>query len=182
MNEQKHDNVDAELLRRARGRDADALAALCEQIYPKVLKYMYYRCRPDTADDLTAEVMLRVVRGVERQNGSFWAWLYRIAANVVIDKARSAKSRREETMDEQMLAQRPEVASAPAAVGRHLDIQDAIGQLTDDQKELVVLKFVQGLSNAEIGEATGRTPEAIRALQFRALAALRQILGEGDKE
>jgi len=63
------------------------------------------------------------------------------------------------------------------AVGLRIDLESAIAQLTDDQRELVTLKFIQGLSNTEIGAVTGRKPEAIRVLQFRALSALRRFYG-----
>ena len=55
-------------------------------------------------------------------------------------------------------------------VGRQMDIRRAIAQLTDDQRELITLKFIQGLSNDEISEITGRAQGAIRGLQFRALS------------
>ena len=68
------------------------------------------------------------------------------------------------------------VAATAGIVGRQMDVRGALDKLTDDQRELVALKFIQGLSNADIAEVTGRRPGAIRALQFRALCALRDIL------
>jgi RNA polymerase sigma-70 factor (ECF subfamily) len=105
------------------------------------------------------------------------AWLYRIATNVVNDYFRSRKSRPEEPMNERIAEGAQARAADPStAVGRRLDLEQAMGCLTGEQRELITLKFIQGLSNAEIGEATGRSPEAVRALQFRALSALRENL------
>ncbi len=176
------DDVSIWLLRQAREQVPEALAALCEQVYPKLLVYMHYRVGADEAEDLAAEVLLRVLRGIGGQKGSFFPWLYRIAANVVADHARSARARKEEPMSDSAAQLALSRSNDPAAAARRLDIENAISALTEDQREFITLKFIQGLSNAEIGEITGRTPEAIRALQFRALCALRDLLGGSGNE
>lgn len=173
-----------DLLRAARLGETDAIAALCGTFYPKVLKYMRYRVDAASAEDLTGEVFLRALRHLGEQKGSFVAWLYRIAANVVIDHGRSKRARKETALDETNGYNTALAPDSTGASNRRMDIEAAISELTDDQRELVTLKFTQGLSNAEIAEVTGRTPEAVRALQFRALMALREILdrrvkGEG---
>jgi len=171
----------ARLLEEARKRTPEALAELCELFYPKVLKYMHYRVAAQHAEDLTEEVFLRVVRSIQGQTGSFNAWLYRVAANVVAQWYRQ-KKRRDCVGIEEIDGELASAADGPGeTVPRHLDLTEAIGQLTDDQREFVTLKFIQGLSNADIAEITGRSPEAIRALQFRALSALRQILDDEKK-
>ena len=176
------DEVNAHLLAKARERNRESLAELCEQFYPKLLKYMHYRVHSSVAEDLAGEVLVRVIRSIDRQTGSFVAWMYKIAANVVADHGRAGKVRREEPMSEHTLETQTAGGDVSADVGRQLDIQSALGKLTGDQRELVTLKFIQGLSNAEVGEVTGRKPEAVRGLQFRALNALRQILGGEDNE
>ena len=170
-----------DLLASARTGDAESIARLCGMFYPKVLTYMRYRVDASSAEDLTGEVFVRVLSHIAGQNGSFVAWLYRIAGNVVVDHARSKATRRERTLDEKTpepaASDDPRAASAP-------EIESALAGLTDEQRELVTLKFIQGLSNSQIAEITGRSAEAIRALQFRTLAALRERLGrfvEGDK-
>jgi len=172
----------ARLLQKARERDPEALAALCERFYPRLLKYMHYRVHPSLAEDLAADVLLRVIRSIDRQTGSFVAWLYKIAANVVADHGRASRTRREKPMDDETLKTHAGAADVSADVERQLDIRNALGKLTGDQRELVTLKFIQGLSNAGIGDVTGRKPEAVRGLQFRALRALRQILGGENDE
>ena len=168
----------ASVVQQARHRDPQALTALCTRFYPKVLKYMRYRVSPNDAGDLTGEVFIRMIRGVERQNGVFVAWLFKIAANVVADHFRALGRTREVPMDEQVATSLHNADSPAQTVDRKLDLEQAVERLTDDQRQTVALKFTQGLSTNEVAEVMGRTPGAVRVLQFRALVALREILGE----
>lgn len=168
------------LLAKARRRDVQALATLCEQFYPRLLKYLHYRVGPEAAEDLAGEVVLKVMRSISGQTGLFEPWLYRVARNVIVDHARSAKARPETPLDDEMMDNMTSAESVSEGVARRLDIEQGLAQLTDEQRELLTLKFIQGLSNEEIGEVTGRNAVAIRALQFRALTALREVLaGKG---
>jgi len=169
------------LAERARRRDKRALAELCAEFYPRVLKFMHYRVGSRFAEDLASEVFVKVVRAIGTQSGSFPAWLFRIAANVATDHYRASATRREAAMTEGVLETAASRDQPAAAVAHKLDIARAMEQLTDDQRELVTLKFIEGLSNADIGEITGRSPEAIRVLQFRALAAMRQFLSREER-
>lgn len=166
------------LVTKARHGDSDALACLCSAFYARILKYMRYRTDEATAMDLTATTFLKVVRGIDSQNGSFHAWIYRIARNVVTDHARKRKVRQEQPMDEQTVDSALAQADPATTVARQEDLRAAIAQLTDEQRELVTLKFIEGMSNNEIAEIMGLNHGAIRALQFRALSALRNILGK----
>ena len=66
--------------------------------------------------------------------------------------------------------------SPARTVGKKLDMEEAVEKLTDDQRQMVALKFTQGLSTNEVAEVMDRTPGAIRVLQFRAMSTLREIL------
>jgi len=167
------------LVERARTGAPDALAQLCARLYPKILQYMRYRVSRDHAEDLAEEVFLRVVRSIGDQRGSFHAWLYRIASNVVAQWLRDKHRDQRVTVSDAAIEHSTARTADPAvSVQRRLDLAAAIEQLTDEQREFVTLKFIQGHSNDLIGRITGRTPGAIRALQFRALAALRELLGD----
>ena len=171
----------AEILDEARRGEIEATTTLCARFHPKIMRYMRYRVGNEAAEDLTGDVFLRVIRGLARQNGSFTAWLYKIAANVVNDHIRELKMHPEAAMDENEPVPAEPFASHgnPAqSVSRKLDLEAALKLLTDDQRQLVTLKFVQGLSNEEVAEVLDRTPGAMRVLQFRALSALRQLLPE----
>ena len=165
------------LLEKARQRDPASLSTLCTRFYPKVLKYMTYRVNVDVAEDLTGEVFVKVIRNIDRQSGSFVAWLYRIAENVVIDFFRAKGARSETAMDDRIEQTVTNGATPHDGVDARLDLQDAVGHLSDDQRQLVTLKFIQGLSNSQIAQIMERSTGAIRVLQFRALSALRDLLG-----
>lgn len=165
-----------DLLSDARAGRPEAVARLCAEFYPRILTYMRYRVDATNAEDLTSEVFVRVLRGVADQKGSFAAWVFTIAANVVVDHLRSRSARKEVAMNNTIEDAALAPAATPHPADSNADLAAAIAELTADQRELVTLKFINGLSNAEIAEATGKRPEAIRALQFRALMALRQIL------
>ncbi len=162
----------------ARRREPEALAELCTRWYPKVLRYMRYRVRADAAEDLTSEVFVRVVRAIDGQTGSFPAWLFRIASNIVRDWLRRRKVAERVQVDSEAVERQAGTDDPAEQAARRVDLAAAIEQLTDDQRELVTLKFIQGFGNAQIADITGRSREAIRVLQFRALKALRRILGD----
>lgn len=177
MTDQNHERV----LAGARQREPEALATLCTEWYPRVLRYMRYRVGADTAEDLTSEVFVRVVRGIGGQTGSFPAWLFRIAGNVVVDWLRRKQVRKQVQVSDDLLDGRAGGDDPAATVARHLDLAAAVERLTDDQRELVTLKFIEGMDNAQIATIAGRSPEAVRVLQFRALKALRRLLTEEEK-
>ena len=167
------------LLDRARAGEADALTTLCTRFYSKVLKYMRYRVAVDLAEDLTSEVFVRVLRNLSQQRGSFPAWLFRIAERVVVDHRRAAAAKKRtvltsmtELHDEQA-EDKPDVTETVAA---RIDLEQAMNKLSDDQRQLVTLKFIEGLGNDDVADIMDRSPGAIRVLQFRALSALRNLL------
>ena len=170
------DADDIAVLQRARRGQPDAVTALCTAWYPKVLRYMHYRVSPDMAEDLTAEVFVRVLRSLRNQQGSFPAWLFRIAENIVIDHRRSIAVRKQEPMHEQLKQHEDARRRPDEAVASRMDIENAMGQLSDDQRQLVTLKFLEGLGNEDIAQVMNRSVGAVRILQFRALEALRRIL------
>ncbi len=172
------------LVERARDMDAAAWDEIYTLHYGAIQRYALFRLAdPCAADDVAAEVFLEAVRGIEkyRYRGiAFRAWLYRIAHNLTADFRRRAASRNErETHDDAALALLPGGDFVPG-VERQRDIQLAVAQLTDEQQQVVILRFFEGLSLAETAEATGRNAGAIKSLQYRALERLRVILGDGS--
>jgi RNA polymerase sigma-70 factor, ECF subfamily len=152
--------------------DASAVAlGLFERHAPAVRRYLHRVTRDrGLAEDLGQEVFLRVVRAApgydarERET----AWVFRIAQNVV----RDAWRRRARSVED---ARPMDLATpAPQAVG--LDLDRALADLPDEEREALLLAEIAGLSYAEIASATGATPAAVRSRIFRARQALRARL------
>ncbi len=163
----------------ARKRDPAALAALCTRLYPDLVRYMRYRVDREDAEDLAGEVLVRVLRSIDGQTGSLPAWVFTIAGNVVKDHYRRRGSTREEAMSERIEGLPDRGRGEEESVNRRIDLEEAVARLTGDQREVVALRFAQGLSTAEAARVMERSPGAVRVLQFRALSALREILGGG---
>ena len=171
----------AELVVRAQQGDRAAFAALYEEYSPLV--YRFLRRRLDGADenveDLTEDVFVKVYEKLDRyvERGlPFSAWVYRIAHNHLVDHLRSLPRTTASSLDE--VTEVPERA-ATAAFGRVLDrqsLEPALARLTPEQRQAVELRFLQGMSVAETAAAMGRSDEAVKKLQARALANLRRHL------
>jgi len=169
-------------IRGAANHDSDAFGDLYRIYMPKIHRYIAYQVNDRVlAEDLTNEVFLRVMRAIGRyQHHSvpqFNAWIFRIAKNVVIDHWRAKRDT--VPLDEALATERGETLDAHfESLARREELQVAMQKLTEDQREVLVLRFGMGMSHREIAEQTGRNEEAIRALQFRAIRSLRAIMGE----
>lgn len=167
----------------ARAGSQDAFAALYERLRLPVFRYLLSRTGDrDEAEDLLSEVFAAVANGIRSFDGSmdaFVGWVFTIARNDVAD-ARRAKRRQ----SVQAVPDPPEVERLPDpadAVVDRLDatrVQGALVRLTDDQREVVLMRFVAGRTLAEVATALGRPISAVKSLQHRGLAALRRALEE----
>jgi len=164
----------------ARHGDAGALAAICEQLYPRIYRYVSYKVNDlRDAEDLAGEVFVRMLGAIKGQKGDLEAWLFRIAGNVVTDHYRKRAVR---SAEEELPEEVPGGNDPAADVERKLDgdrLRKGLKALTEEQRETVILRFVMGYRHDEVAAMTGRTAGAVRALQFRALAALKVALEKG---
>ena len=161
--------------------DQDAFGELYDRFVERVYRYLYFRTgsHPE-AEDLTEHVFLKAWEAIGRyrwQGRPFLAWLYRLAHNTHIDHVRSQKPTTSLNNEDRPI----EVASAAAAVelARTLDadlLARALAELTVDQQQVIVLKFMEGLDNEQIAHSMDKREGAIRALQMRALMSLRRVL------
>lgn len=165
---------EAELLEQARERNPAALARIYTRYYPKVLKFIHYRVGAQDAEDLTSEVFLKLMRSIDRQVGRFEPWLFKLARNTIIDRVRYRKVRPEDSLEQSEQEFADEKTSS--GVGAKLDVEQALSLVGEEYRELLVLRFVQGMSAVEISEITGKTPGAVRAMTFRALSKMRTVL------
>jgi RNA polymerase sigma-70 factor, ECF subfamily len=182
-------NDDAVLVARAKA-DPEAFGALYERYVSKIYNYLYYRtANAHDAEDLTARVFQRAILHLDRYTSRglpFSAWLYRIAHNLVANWHRDQGRRRHMALDE---AERNHglalQAEAPEAVvesrQEHERLLAAIRLLPADRQQLLILKYVEQLSNAEIGVILNRSEGAVKSLYHRTLLALRdELMRQGD--
>lgn len=162
-------------------RDANAFGELYDLFVERVYRYLYFRTgsHPE-AEDLTEQVFLKAWEAIGRyrwQGRPFLAWLYRLAHNAHIDHVRSQKPTTSLNNDDRPI----ELPSSAAAVelARALDadlLAHALEELTPDQQQVIVMKFLDGLDNEQIAQSMDKREGAIRALQMRALMSLRRVL------
>jgi RNA polymerase sigma-70 factor, ECF subfamily len=172
---------DEELIARAKAYDEAVLQAIYEQYSPNIFRYIYYRIGDyDAAEDLRAEVFVKMLEGLDSFTYQGWgisAWLYRIAHDRVVDHLRRMKRRQHEPLQPYVV----DPADGPDTISLsrldHADLRAALSQLTDEQAEVIILRFLQDHSLREVAQITGRTEGAIKALPHRALQALGRLLG-----
>jgi RNA polymerase sigma-70 factor (ECF subfamily) len=165
------------LLRLAQQGDADAFAELYRANVQAIYRYIYHRVH-DThlAEDLTGDVFTKALEGLARyqeKGRPFIAWLYRIAHARVIDHYRRVDRRPSES----------DVEAEPIAVTPNMDsglVQQQVGEmlktviddLTDEQQQVIILRFIEGYRIDKVAQMMGKSPNAIKALQHRALRSL----------
>jgi RNA polymerase sigma-70 factor (ECF subfamily) len=173
---------DAELIQRSQAGDERAFVALYEQYQPAVYTYLYYRLGDGMlAEDLTAEVFIRLLdrlATLDVAERPLLAWLYTIAANLATDHYRRNGRYQWLPLDEERDRQEADMSHSADRRMAQETVAKALNQLTDEQRQVVLLKFVEGRSNAEVGAILGKNEGSIKSLQHRALAALRRVLAK----
>jgi RNA polymerase sigma-70 factor (ECF subfamily) len=168
------------LLNRAREYDQAAIAEVYDRYSLRIYNYIYHRLgNAHLAEDLTATVFLRMLEAIRSSRAwqsSFSGWLYRIAHNLVVDYFRAGRQE-ELPLEEWPVPVREHPSDiAERSIARQR-LRAAISQLTGEQNVVITLKFLEGLSNAEVARTIGKSEGAVKSLQFRALAALRRMIG-----
>ena len=169
------------LVRRAIARDRQAFARLYDRFVDKIFKYIYYKVGSRSeAEDMTAQVFLKAWEAIDRYEWTerpFSAWLYRIAHNLVVDYFRT---RREVTPLEESGLDNPEDLDRLAEQHLTTDmLRHAITRLTQDQQQVIILRFLEGFSTEQVAKIMGKQPGAVRTLQHRALAGLSVLFRRG---
>ncbi len=160
--------------------DKDAFGRLYETYVERIYNYVYYRTGNHAdAQDLTARIFERAMKHIvnyEDKGVPFSAWLYRIAHNLVANHHRDRSRKRLISLDD--VSQWQVDALSPESEAVILEDREkllrVIRRLPADRQELLILKFVDRLSNAEIGGVMGRSEGAIKSLYHRTLIALRE--------
>jgi RNA polymerase sigma-70 factor (ECF subfamily) len=173
-----------DVLTRASQGDRDAFGLLYERYIDRIFNYVYYRTgNLHDAEDLTARVFQRAMNHIKNYTDRgvpFSAWLYRIAHNLVANWHRDRSRRQEIPISDVPVL--PSKGDHPEKNLVRSQEQDAllryIRRLPAERQNLLILKFVENMSNAEIGAIMGRSEGAVKSLYHRTLLALRDQLGD----
>lgn len=173
-----------EVLSRASQGDRDAFGLLYERYIDRIFNYVYYRTgNVHDAEDLTARVFQRAMNHIHNYTDRgvpFSAWLYRIAHNLVANWHRDRSRRQEIPLNDLPVIQSRE--DRPETTLVHTQEQESllklIRQLPPERQTLLILKFVEDMSNAEIGKIMGRSEGAVKSLYHRTLLALRDDIAD----
>lgn len=173
---------EAALVRAAQG-DREVFGLLYERYVERIFNYVFYRTgNVHDAEDLTERVFIRALNHIDAYSDRglpFSAWLYRIAHNLVANWHRDNSRRKEIPLDDGLFsAQHSDHPEHELLKSEERDnLLRVIRTLPVDRQQLLILKFVDNLSNAEIGQVMGRTEGAIKSLYHRTLLTIRDDLG-----
>lgn len=171
----------ARLVARSQEGDREAFGLLYRAYRRRVFSLARFSLPTDAAEDALAETFVRAWSAVPRYRDTgapFVAWLYGIARHVVADMHRArARVDPHDDSDREWV----DTASTAEADVDRLMLQAALEKLPDEQRTVVELKFLAGLSNEEVGAALGKSPGAVNTQQWRALSALRELMGAPEE-
>jgi RNA polymerase sigma-70 factor, ECF subfamily len=171
-----------DLVHAAQEGDKAAFAKLYDRYVDVVFRYVLFRVGDrELAEDVTSETFLRALRritSISYQGRDVGAWFVTIARNLVLDHVKSSRFRLEVATAEVDDSQRVEAGPEQQVLSQvtRTALLECVGQLGDDQRECIVLRFLQGLSVAETAEVMARNEGAVKALQHRAVRRLAQLL------
>lgn len=173
-----------EIIARAQRNDQRAYEQIYNRFADPLYRYLYVRCNDATlAEEVLGDLWLRVVQYLPHfripEHGAdqaFASWLYRIARNLSIDAQRN-DHRRAYGIPETMISPEPEMDQYVLAQDEQRALKAALNALTVEQREVILLRFREDHTSAEVATLTGRTESAVKALQHRALGALARAMG-----
>jgi RNA polymerase sigma-70 factor, ECF subfamily len=172
---------DGDLIQRARQGDQRALVDIYERYQPSVFTYVFYRVGDqETAEDLTSEVFTRMLTNLPRYQSRgkpILAWLYTIARNLVIDHYRQNNNTRHVPLEEHIVdSEKSHPVQAAEKNLAHECLRRALKHLTEEQRQVIMLKFIESREISELVDILGKNERAIRSLQHRALVALHRMM------
>lgn len=176
------------LVELARGGDKEAFGQLYDHYQPSVYRFLYYRVGSMTlAEDLTAETFFRALRSMHSfrwQGKDFGAWLMTIARNLTADHFKAGRTRLEQTTEDMQTldttSEGPEIEVLSSLTNEAL--LRALGELPTEQRECLIMRFLQGLSIAETAEILGRSSGAVKQLQLRGVRNLAKLIPAEERE
>lgn len=168
------------LVRKAKRGNRQAFGTLYLRHLDSIYRYIFFRINQDSqeAEDLTEIVFFNAWEKLDyfdEDGVGFRAWIYKIAHNLVIDHYRFSKKRVE--LSETITDENQNIEEKVIQNLESKNLLKAIDKISEEQREVITMKFIEGFSNKEIGRFLNKNEDAIRALQYRALKNLRKILG-----
>ena len=170
------------LVELARGGDKEAFGLLFDHYHGSVHRFLFYRTRSQQlAEDLTSETFFRALRSMNNfrwQGKDFGAWLMTIARNLCTDHFKAGRTRLELTTED-MSAHDDTTESTETSVLASLTnelLMMALQKLPDEQRDCLIMRFLQGLSIAETAEVLGRSDGAVKQLQLRGVRNLAKLM------
>jgi RNA polymerase sigma-70 factor, ECF subfamily len=176
------------LVELARKGDSEAFGLLYDHYQSSVYRFLFYRTRSvQLAEDLTSETFFRALRSMNNfrwQGKDFGAWLMTIARNLATDHFKAGRTRLELTTED-MSAHDDATEGPEAAVLAGLTNEVLLGalkSLPDEQRDCLIMRFLQGMSIAETASVLGRSDGAIKQLQLRGVRNLAKLMPEGLRD
>ena len=168
------------LVLKARRKNKKAFARLYLAHVDSVYRYIFFRTGQDNdlAEDITQDVFLKAwdkITDLKSEKLNFRAWIFRIAHNLLVDHYRKSKF---ETRLFENIPDEKDLSEEIAQRFENRNILKAVRKLSPSQREIVIMKFIEGFSNKEIADVLKKKEDAIRALQYRALRQLKKMISK----
>ena len=170
-----------DIVRRAKKLEPDALASIFDHYYVPLYRYIaLHTGDSDDAEDLTSDVFRRMLRAFHQGQGAerhLRGWLYSIARNLLADNARRQQHRQHDALNAHAPSNQPSVEASAEQAWWDKEVATALLRLPDIQRDVIILRYVQGFAFSEIADVLKLTTGAVKAHQARALERLRRELG-----
>lgn len=162
--------------------DSQVIGAVYDRYFPEVYRYVRFRLGDEpTAEDIASDVFVRLLEAVQNRRGpqtNLKAWLLATASHAVVDHLRRVYRRATESLPEDLSDPDPAPAELFDEREQKRTVRQAYARLTSDQQHVLALRFSQGYSLEETASVMKKNVNAVKALQFRALAALQRNIEE----
>ena len=174
-----------QLIKRAKRGDSEAVSTIYQLHVDMIYRYVAYRVGSEVdAEDLTAEVFVKMVEGLPRYKDTgapFEAWLYRIASARVADFYRYRGRRPVEELSETIAEGSPLPEERLLTQQETSELRSALGQLGEDEQRVLILRFVERRSHQEVAIILDKSVSAVKSIQHRALVRLAALMGSEEK-
>lgn len=172
------------LVRESQKGNSKAFGELYDVFFPQIHKYVYYKVSEEHVDDVVSAIFIKTwskLNKYKKKTCSFGSWVFRIAHNTVIDHYRTNKEfyELEERIADDNQALSPERLTDMTLTGER--VHRALGKLSDKYQEVILLKFMNDMSNPDIADIMKISESNVRTLQHRALKQLKSHIDDEDK-